>query len=226
MALGPSASIAIDMATRVHRPAQAPLVAFGNPATEEKYALPGSEREVQRIGSLFSESKVFLRSDASRKRFTESAGGGRILHVAAHAEVDDVDPLFSRILLAREGDDPGFVEAREIYSLDLSRVSLVALSACESGLGSSPKGDEVLGFTRSFLTAGASSLVSSLWPVDDDSTEFLMTTMYGELARGADLAAAMQAAQIASMKRPRFRHPFFWAPFAVTGDWRHRFTGQ
>jgi CHAT domain-containing protein len=226
VAVAPSASIAIDTATRTPRPSKAPLVAFGNPATEAQYALPGSEREVQRIGALFGDSRIYLRAEASRKRFAETAGTGRILHVAAHAEADDVDPLFSRILLARDGDDPGFLEAREIYALDLSGVSLVTLSACESGLGSSPKGDEVLGFTRSFLTAGASSLVSSLWPVDDDSTEFLMTTMYAELAKGADLAAAMQTAQVASMKRPRFRHPFFWAPFAVMGDWRHQVGGR
>jgi CHAT domain-containing protein len=101
-------------------------------------------------------------------------------------------------------------------------VSLVTLSACESGLGRTERGDEVMGFNRSFLNAGASSLVSSLWPVDDDSTEFLMTAMYTELSRGADLQLAMQKAQIAAMKRPRFQHPFFWAPFVLIGDWREQ----
>ncbi len=222
LAVAPSATIAIDTVGRGERANAAPLVAFGNPATEEQYALPGSEREVKRIGALFDDGRVFLRSEASRRQFKQSAGEGRILHVAAHAQADEVDPLFSRILLARDGQDPGFLEAREIFGLDLRGVSLVALSACESGLGSSPRGDEVLGFTRSFLAAGASSLVSSLWPVDDDSTEFLMTAMYGELAKGDELVIAMQKAQIASMKRPRFRHPFFWAAFNVLGDWRQQ----
>lgn len=83
-----------------------------------------------------------------------------------------------------------------------------------------------MGFNRSFLSAGASSLVSSLWPVDDDSTGFLMTAMYTELSRGADLLRAMQQAQIAAMKRPRFQHPFFWAPLVLIGDWRQHLATQ
>ncbi len=223
IAIAPSATIAFGELQR--GPAsKGPLIAFGNPANEAKYALPGSQREVERIGAIFPDSRVFVQEDASRSRFREFAARGRVLHVAAHAEVDEVDPLFSRILLAREGNDPGFIEAREIFGLELSGVSLVTLSACESGLGSSEKGDELLGFNRSFLTAGAASLVSSLWPVDDDSTEFLMIRMYAELARGTDLHRAIQAAQVQAMRRPRYEHPFFWAPFIVMGDWRQGVT--
>ena len=221
----PSATVAVDIVQRAARQA-GPAVAFGNPATEAKYALPGSEREVERIGKLFPESRVFVRQEASRARFREYAGTGRVLHVAAHAEVDEVDPLFSRILLATDETGPGFLEAREIFGMEMGGVSLVTLSACESGLGKTESGDEVVGFNRSFLSAGASGLVSSLWPVDDDSTEFLMTAMYTELARGADLVRAMQQAQIAAMKRPRFQHPFFWAPFVLIGDWRQRLATQ
>lgn len=219
IAIAPSTTIALgELQGQVA--GTGPVVAFGNPTTEAKYALPGSQREVERIGTIFPDSKVFVREAASRTQFRTSASAGRVLHVAAHAEVDEVDPLFSRILLAREGSDPGFVEAREIFGLKLAGVSLVTLSACESGLGSTEKGDELLGFNRSFLSAGAASLVSSLWPVDDDSTEFLMTTMYAQLARGVDLHRAMQTAQIQAMRRARFEHPFFWAPFIAMGDWR------
>jgi CHAT domain-containing protein len=107
-----------------------------------------------------------------------------------------------------------------VYGMNLDKVSLVTLSACESGLGRIARGDEIMGFTRSFLTAGASGLLVSLWPVADDSTEMLMTTLYGELAKGKPAAAAMQSAQVAVLKRPRFAHPFFWAPFDLVGNWR------
>lgn len=102
-------------------------MAFGNPATDAQYALPGSEREVEQIGKLFPESRVFVRQEASRARFKEYAGTGRVLHVAAHAEADEVDPLFSRILLASEGNDSGFLEAREIFVMNMDGVSLVTL---------------------------------------------------------------------------------------------------
>jgi len=80
--------------------------------------------------------------------------------------------------------------------------------------------DEVLGFMRSFLSASTSSLISSLWPVSDDATAILMSTLYAELARGCDIQQAMQTGQLAVLKVPRMAHPFFWAPFNLIGNWR------
>lgn len=225
VAVVPSASLAVQLARRSFD-ARRTLVAFGNPANSAREDLPGAEREVQLISTLFPDKRVFYQREASKTRFREAAGAGRILHVAAHAEVDSIDPLHSRILLAAEGNDPGFLEAREVYGVDLKGVSLVTLSACESGLGRVARGDEIQGFTRSFLTAGASGLVASLWPVADDSTELLMTTLYGELAKGAEAIDAMRSAQLAVLAQKKFAHPFFWAPFNLIGDWRLRTGGQ
>lgn len=221
IAVAPSASVAVQLSRRSRDPAGA-LVAFGNPSNQAREGLPGAEREVEQISALFSDRRVYFREQASKSRFRESAGAGRILHVAAHAEVDSVDPLHSRILLAAEGDDPGFLEAREVYGVDLQGVALVTLSACESGLGRIARGDEIQGFTRSFLTAGAAGLLASLWPVADDSTEFLMTHFYGKFARGTSSIEAMRDAQVATLREPKFAHPFFWAPFNLIGDWRLR----
>ena len=224
LAVAPSASVAVQLARKTFG-ASSKLVAFGNPANSAREDLPGAEREVQLISNMFPDRRVYYQRDASKSRFREAAGAGRILHVAAHAEVDNVDPLHSRILLAAEGTDPGFLEAREVYGVDLKGVSLVTLSACESGLGRIARGDEIQGFTRSFLTAGASGLVVSLWPVADDSTELLMTTLYGELSRGAEAIDAMRRAQLAVLTQKKFAHPFFWAPFNLIGDWRLRAGG-
>ena len=219
MSLAPSASIAVQFGRR-NQSLGTSLVAFGNPTNTERDALPGAEREVQGIGRLFPDARIFVRQQASRSSFEEHAGAGRILHIAAHAEVDSLDPLQSRILLAAEGGDAGFLTARDIYGVDLEGVSLVTISACESGLGRIARGDEVLGFTRSFLSAGASGLLVSLWPVADNSTELLMSTFYARLANGAQAVDAMRSAQVEVLRTPRFAHPFFWAPFVLIGDWR------
>lgn len=219
LATAPSASVAIQLVRRNNQGA-GNLVAFGNPGTDAKLALPGAEREVNQIGTLFSDKKIFLQNDASKRQFRESAGQASILHLATHAEVDVIDPLQSRILLAPEASDTGFLNAREVYDVDLKKVSMVTLSACESGLGRIARGDEILGFTRSFFTAGASALFVSLWPVADDSTELLMSTLYKELASGKEAVAAMQTAQVTVLRREKFAHPFFWAPFNLVGDWR------
>lgn len=219
LAVWPSASVGAQLWTRVQQPPRA-LLAFGNPATNENVPLPGAEREVKGLAELFPKKQVFLQQQATKSAFKSRAHQASVLHVAAHAEVDEVDPLFSRILFAAEGSDRGLLEARDIYQLDLKGVVMVTLSACESGLGKIARGEEIVGFTRSFLSAGASSIIASLWPVADDSTEALMTRLYRELVEGRDLMSAMQAAQIDVQKSRRFAHPFFWAPFNVIGNGR------
>ncbi|AKC85895.1 CHAT domain-containing protein [Pseudoxanthomonas suwonensis] len=219
IAIAPSISIAAQLAARDGR-VEPTLVAFGNPDVAPEYALPASEEEVKKLAALFPRTTLYLNDAATKTRFRESAGSARLLHVAAHAEADRVDPLYSRILLANEDGRQSFLEAHEVLALDMDGVALVTLSACESGLGRIAAGDEVLGFSRAFLSAGSSALILSLWPVADDATEVLMTTLYGELAKGTDVQSAMRDAQLALLSRQEFEHPFFWAPFNVIGNWR------
>ena len=219
IALVPSMSIAAQLiARRSHVPAK--VVAFGNPKIEPKYDLPGASREVGEIVQVFKGATSYMGAAATKTEFEQVAPDARVLHVAAHAEADLVDPLHSRILLANENQRQSFLEAGEVLSLDLSKVAIVTLSACESALGRIASGDEVLGFPRSFLSAGADSMIASLWPVADDATALLMSTVYARLSQGDDLQTAMQAGQLAVLRQPQLAHPFFWAPFNLIGNWR------
>lgn len=222
IALEPSASVAVQLASRELKVASN-LVAFGNPTIAPAYALPGAEAEVRGIAPLFARQEVFLQSSATRVSFRENAPTGRVLHVATHAEADTIDPLHSRILLApatQPADGPDSLLAKDIYNLKLNNVSLVTLSACETGLGRIARGDEILGFTRAFFYAGATSLIVSMWPVADESSALTMRTFYSHLAEGQQAIDAMRTAQLAVMQNSRFAHPFFWAPFDLMGGWR------
>lgn len=221
IAIAPSVSIAVRLAERAPR-TKPELLAFGNPTVSPAIAdpLPGSEREVQNLAALFPGAQTYFNADATEARFVARAPKSRIVHVAAHARADIADPLHSQILLADENGRQNFLEAREVLDLDLGDVSLMTLSACESGLGRVADGDEVLGFTRSFLSAGTSALVASLWPVPDRDTERLMTTMYRDLRGGVDLQRAMQAGQLAVLGDASTAHPFYWASFNLIGNWR------
>lgn len=219
VSVAPSASIAVRLAQRTPR-APAALAAFGNPRIEDKYELPGAEAEVKQLAHLFPNNKLFVGEQANKTQFRQTLANAPMLHVAAHAEVDEVDPLYSRILLANENGRNNFLEAHEILDMRMPDTALVTLSACESGLGRIDRGDEVLGFTRSFLSAGSSSLIASLWPVSDDATAVLMSTLYGSLAQGREVQQALQAGQLAVLKDPKMAHPFFWAPFNLIGNWR------
>jgi CHAT domain-containing protein len=197
------------------------LLALGNPDLgSPQFALPGAQGEVAAIRALFSEEESYFLKDATKRRFVGGASGANVVHVAAHAEVDALDPLYSRIFLAPEGRDRGTLEARDIYPLDLARTGLVTLSACESGLGKVSSGDEIWGFTRSVLGAGSPALLVSLWSVADESTERLMTRFYRDLEAKTDARESLRAAQLEVMRDPKFAHPFFWAPFDLVGNWR------
>ena len=225
ISIAPSISIAARLVERTPT-AAAQLVAFGNPSISPDVAdpLPGAEREVQELARQFPDAKLFFNAEANKTNFRASAPGARLLHVAAHATADSLDPLHSKVLLADENGQPNYLEARDVLEMDLGNVAMIALSACESGLGRIDNGDEVLGFTRSFLSAGTSTLLASLWPVSDAATEKLMTTLYADLVKGEQVQDAMRDAQRAVMADPETAHPFFWAPFNLIGNWRLRIT--
>ena len=197
------------------------LLALGNPDLgTPKLLLPGAQREVEAIKLLFSDQESYFLKDATKKRLLDAAPKANVVHIAAHAEVDSLDPLYSRIFLAPEGTDRGTLDAREIYPMDLRRSGLVTLSVCESGLGKVSSGDEIWGFTRSFLSAGAGALLVSLWPVADESTERLMTRFYRNLDKKTDARESLRLAQLDVLRESEFAHPFFWAPFSLVGDGR------
>lgn len=200
------------------------LVALGNPDLgRPEWDLPGSEREVKALVALYPGAVVSLKKEASKIRLIEVAPGADIVHVAAHAVIDGIDPMFSLIKLATAGA-PGTVaamssdmEARELATLNLSQARLVALSACNSGLGVIAQGDEFMGFKRALFIAGARSALVSLWPVDDDATEMLMTEFH-RAWKARSLVDAIREAQLMLLQQPRYRHPYYWAPFTLIGD--------
>jgi CHAT domain-containing protein len=219
LSYAPSAST-LAAVLRGSVPKSGKLFALANPDLgKPDYALPGAQREVEAIKALFAESEAYFQKEATKPRFLASAPKANLVHVAAHAEVDSLDPLYSRLYLAPVGKDDGALEAHEIYRMSLKGPGLVVLSACNTALGRVSTGDEIWGFTRSFLSAGAPALLVSLWPVADESTERLMTRFYQALGKN-DARKALRQAQLEVMKEPKFSHPFFWAPFDLLGDWR------
>jgi CHAT domain-containing protein len=106
---------------------------------------------------------------------------------------------------------------REIARLNLD-ADLVTLSACNTATGKLEGEDGIIGLTQSFLFAGARTVASSLWPVDDSSTEALMKQFYIHLAQGDDEASALRQAKVDYLNENGEKPPVFWAPFVIVGD--------
>ena len=134
-----------------------------------------------------------------------------ILHFATHGVMDASSPMFSSLIFADKR-----LNTYEIFGLNLNAY-LVCLSACKTGIGEEANGDELVGLSRAFIYAGTSTICSSLWDVSDVATSELMKKFYENL-KNNDKGRALKLAQLEIMKK--YRHPFFWAPFVLTGDWR------
>lgn len=183
--------------------------------------LPGSGREVTSIASLYPASEValYLREAATETNVKANPllRTARRIHFATHGFVDEANPQLSGLLLTRgpgDGED-GRLQVYEIFNLWLS-ADLVALSACETGLGEEVSGEGMVGLTRAFLYAGARSLLVSLWLASDQATPDLMTGFYRHLEKGGGKAEALRQA-----KRERIASgddPSRWALFVLAGD--------
>ncbi|MCC7046600.1 MAG: CHAT domain-containing protein [Alphaproteobacteria bacterium] len=181
------------------------------------YDLPAAGREAAAIAQRLNDAVLYTRGQATRERLAAEAPGRRLVHIAAHATVDALDPLASPLYLAGNGTQAAMT-ARDFYSIDLRRARLIALSACETGLGKVGRGNEFWGFQRTIMAAGARGLLVSLWPVEDEATAALMARFY-ELVATRPAMAALRQAQLDLLRQYRDR-PILWAGFMLAGDWR------
>jgi hypothetical protein len=177
-------------------------------------ALPHTLSEAQQVSKRLRGTSL-LEEAATRSNLEAQAETARVIHLATHGEFRPDNPLFSTLYLT---DGP--LTVTDVFNLELN-ASLVTLSACQSGASAAGGGDELIGFSRAFLYAGAASLLMSLWRVEDQATAHLMDGFYQTLLDDERKATALRQSQLALLRGNegyRYRHPYFWAPFVLIGD--------
>ena len=147
-----------------------------------------------------------------------------IVHFATHGWIDDAYPALSGIVLSRfdaEGRPRGgFLRVHEIERLDISS-DLVVLSACQTALGETVRGEGIVGMAHAFFRAGARRLVVSHWRVDDQATAALMQRFYEHLLLDRDPPdEALAKAQRWLRLDTEWHAPSYWSAFTLQGDWR------
>lgn len=196
------------------------MVAFGNPTGAN---LPASESEVKAIAKVFPSTEVLSGGEVTKAALnTEQRLNKRIVHFATHGILNATAPSESYIQLAASPNaEQAQLTVGEVWDLPFKKVTLVTLSACESALGDKePDGGEITTLAEAFSSAGATTVLASLWSVGDESTKELMVEFYSQLAANASKAEALQKAEIKLLKNPKFSRPLYWAPFVLMGDWR------
>ncbi len=215
------------------------LLAIGNPSLSDRAmsgvrltrgevsfdSLPQAEAEVKAISEIYGAraSTILIGKAAREETFKATASKYPVLHFAAHGVLDDVNPLYSRLLLATESEsEDGFLEAREIMRLDL-HADLAVLSACQTARGQVSSGEGLIGMSWALFIAGTSTTVASQWKVDSASTARMMIDFHRNLQSEngpsqVSPAEALRRAAIKLMADPKYRHPFFWSGFVVVGN--------
>ena len=196
-----------------------PVLALGDPDLGSKqWDLPFAAREVNSLSRYYPDVDILLSQRASETNLYNQPVFPPLMLFSCHGAYDDANPLLSALLLSPDSTNDGRLEAREIFGLNMNAF-VVAMSACETGLGTIRGGDEVIGLSRSFIYAGASSLLTSLWKVDDLATAVLMKRFFRYLAEGKTRSEALLLAQ--KMVHDEINpYPSFWGAFTLTGDYR------
>lgn len=178
--------------------------------------------EVQKISAFIKAGKkdIRVRDRASEQELKKlPLREYKLVHFAAHGVIDDEKPARSAIVLSLTGDskEDGFVQMREIYSLRMN-ADLVSLSACQTGRGQYIQGEGIESLNRAFFYAGASSVLTSLWSINDQASARLMERFYFHLKNHSTLVAALRTAKFEMIHSRVLAHPYYWAAFLLTGD--------
>ena len=215
----PSASV-MKYIVKKRNPDKGKLVAFANPTTDY-VPLGFAEIEAIEIAKQFEKKEIYTKESATETIAKNKAPYPDVLHFAVHGEFNEKQPMQSCLVLARDKENDGYLQVHEIYGLDLREANLVTLSACETGVSRITGGDDLVGLSRGFIYAGTPSLLATLWEVDDKSTAIVMERFYENWRKkGMSKPEALRQAQLALKDIPKYRHPYYWAPFVMIGDWR------
>jgi CHAT domain-containing protein len=183
-------------------------------------SLDKTKTEIEGIMNLF-EGTEYNENNALKDSFLYLAQSGNILHLAGHAHNPEKESDFSFFAFSDNSDetDDHLLYAFEIENMPIES-PMIVLSACNTGSGEIYNGEGVLSLSGSFLKAGASSVVHSIWNVKDFSGSEIMIQFYEELGKGKAKNHALRNAKLSYLSEswPTYNNPVYWAGYVLTGD--------
>jgi len=202
------------------------ILSVGNPTGD----LLAAQTEATRVAWLFPDATLLLREGGTEAKVKQelAARGYDVVHLSTHGLFDPAMPLLSEVVFREGGGEDGHLYAGEILGLSLSHTELVVMSACQTALPPEIRqdvvvGDEIQGLGQALFVAGVPTALLTLWNVNDASTGELMVEFYQELMSGQAKAESLAEAQRALLNGDHglsYRHPYYWAPFVMYGEWR------
>ena len=204
-----------------HEPSR--LLVVGDPTIDSEI-LPGlrqlafARSEATQVYSITGRGLLLSASDATRGRLLEELARYNVFHFAGHAIVDARREELNGLVLAKDQSRRSVITAAEISRLRLGTVKLAVLAACGTGAVKDSPGDGARSLAGAFLSAGVSTVVASLWDVDDEMTSQMFRTFYQELNRGSKPAQALRRAQLDLLRDSGANSRGVWAAFVLFGN--------
>lgn len=179
-----------------------------------------AETELNQISKTIS-GEIYLRNNATEKKFKKNISNADIIHIATHTIIDDENPIYSKMIFYDDPDtlEDNFLNTYEIYSLE-TNAQMVVLSACNTGYGKLVNGEGSLSLARGFMYSGIPSVIMSLWQVDDQSTYKIMNTFYQNISKNKRKDEALRQAKLHYIQNsnPLLAGPYYWAGFVPHGN--------
>ncbi|MEM6377161.1 MAG: CHAT domain-containing protein, partial [Bacteroidota bacterium] len=195
----------------------APEFSGRNPALQPLYY---NDKEVQNIAKILHGKKTFLAKEAQRLNFETYAKQTQVLHLATHGVANAVQSDFAYLAFTSSDSTASLLYTQSLYGMQLNALELVVLSACETGLGEAQPGEGIISLAHAFTYAGAASIITTLWSIDDEKTADIMLLFYKNLKKGLPKDAALRQARLDYLTsyKSTYAHPFYWAAFVPLGN--------
>ncbi len=178
--------------------------------------LRGAAQEAIDVAGCFGVDAV-RETQATEAAVRDALENSRLVHLATHGRLDVDAPAFQCLYLTPDQTSDGCLRAHELLSMDLRGLDLVTLSACETALGRFDRSDNLRGLPAALMLSGVSSLIGTLWKVEDSTSRRFFTSLYGRLREGEHCLDAFRSAQLATrQEHPQYRD---WGAFYLVGDW-------
>lgn len=202
------------------------LLSVGDPAfNQSEYKntlqpLRAAKQEANEVAGLYEKPTVFTGDEATKQRIKENLKTADVVHFAGHYVVDDRIPLLSALILAGNIKKDSDLANYEIIGEVNSRMRLIVLSACRTGVEKYYNGEGMIGAARTFLATGVPLVIASHWAVDSDASKELMVRFhrYRKTDRLSS-AEALRRSQIEMLQSGKYHQPYYWAAFASIGGY-------
>lgn len=183
------------------------------------------EWNIEEVNSIQEkiEGDIYAGKEATVENFRKYAPQSRILHLSTHGKANDKAGDFSCLVFnGKNGKGFEYFYTKDLYALQLN-AELVVLSACETNIGELKEGEGIISLARGFSYAGASSIITTLWVVDDEISKKMMVDFYAQILNNKNKAEALHQVKkdyFQEQQLNRKAHPYYWASFIPIGDMR------